>query len=68
MGASRPQTTRGFLVLDYFILIYQKLQFYVELAFAEPRSRYTSEKYHTFRWQTQHLYQEGEIEGIAYRY
>ena len=32
MGASRPQTSRCFLVLDYLFSSTKKLQFYVELA------------------------------------
>ena len=32
MGASRPQTPRCFLVLDYLFSSTRKLQFYVELA------------------------------------
>ena len=32
MGASRPQTPRCFLVLDYLFSSTKKLQFYVELA------------------------------------
>ena len=34
MGASRPQTPRCFLVLDYLFSSTRKLQFYVELAIA----------------------------------
>ena len=34
-GASRPQTPRCFLVLDYLCSSTRKLQFYVELANAE---------------------------------
>ena len=47
-GGFSPPNHLGFSGIRLFIHIYQKLQFYVELAFAEPRSRYTSEKYHTY--------------------
>ena len=37
MGASRPQTPRCFIVLDYLFSSTRKLQFYVELAnFSTP--------------------------------
>ena len=36
MGASRPQTPRCFLVLDYLFSSTRKLQFYVELALSSP--------------------------------
>ena len=39
MGASRPQTPRCFLVLDYLFSSTRKLQFYVEFALATYHKR-----------------------------